>query len=55
VKLLLEKDVDIDSKGEYGQTPLSRAATYEKETIAKLLFEKDAQLDLKDNNGQTPL
>jgi ankyrin repeat protein len=54
VKLLLEKGVDVDSKDEYWQTPLSRAATYE-ETIAKLLFEKDAQLDLKDNNGQTPL
>jgi hypothetical protein len=56
VKLLLEKDVDVDSKDKaYGQTPLSWAAGNGHEAVVKLLLEKDIDVDSKDKYGRTPL
>jgi ankyrin repeat protein len=55
VKLLLEKNADIESKDDYGQTPLSWAARRGYEPVVKLLLEKNADIESKDNNGQTPL
>jgi hypothetical protein len=57
VKLLLEKDADIESKdSEYGRTPLSWAAENGHDGVVKLLLEKDADIESKDSEyGQTPL
>ena len=56
VKLLLEKDVDVDSKDSiYGQTPLSCAAENGHEGVVKLLLDKVADVDSKGKYGRTPL
>jgi ankyrin repeat protein len=47
VKLLLEKGSNLDSKSNYGWTPLSYAAEKGHEAV-KLLLEKDAALESKD-------
>ena len=49
------KEVNLDSRGDEGQTPLSRAAEGGHEGIVKLLLERKANPDLADNYGQTPL
>src|SRR5438270_13012869 len=47
VKLLLEKGVELESKGkEYGWTPLSRAVNHGHEAMVKLLLEKGAELEV---------
>jgi hypothetical protein len=53
--LLLEKDVDINKVGEYGDTPLLVAAETGNTEIVKLLLEKDADINKTDNIGHTPL
>ena len=45
----------LDSKDNYGQTPLSWAAENGHEAVVTLLLEKGAELESKDNYGQTPL
>ena len=40
VKLLVEKEADMESKDNNGQTPLSRAAGSGHEALVKLLLEK---------------
>ncbi len=55
VRLILEKDVELESKGIYGWTPLSRAATNGHETVVRLLLKKGADPESKDIYGQTPL
>ncbi|EMR87686.1 putative ankyrin repeat protein [Botrytis cinerea BcDW1] len=56
VKLLLERDADIESKdSEYGQTPLSWAAKNGYDAVVKLLLEKGADIDSKDSYARTPL
>jgi ankyrin repeat protein len=47
VKLLLKKDVDLDSKDtKYGQSPLSYAAEDRHEAVVKLLLETDVDLNI---------
>jgi ankyrin repeat protein len=47
---------DIDSKNDYGQTPLSWAAQGGHEAVVKLLLKTGkADVDSEDNCGQTPL
>ena len=55
VKLLLEKGADIESKDDYGRTPLSWAAEGGHKAVVKLLLEKGADMESKDDYGQTPL
>ena len=57
VKLLLDTGkVDVDSKDEYGRTPLWIAAENGHEAVVKLLLDTGkVDADSKDNNGQTPL
>ena len=51
----LKKHTDLESKDEYGQTPLSQAAGNGHEAVVKLLLDKDANLESKDEYGRTPL
>jgi ankyrin repeat protein len=45
VKLLLKKNADIESKDEYGRTPLSWAAKNDYERVVKLIqLAKSSQL-----------
>ncbi|RFU23836.1 hypothetical protein B7463_g12501, partial [Scytalidium lignicola] len=57
VELLLAKDdVDINSKDNDGQSPLTWAVQNEHEAIIELLLAKnDVDVNSKDNNGRTPL
>src|SRR5205085_323692 len=57
VKLLLARDnVEVDSKNNYGQTPLSWAAGQGHEAVVELLLSRsDVEADSKDHRGRTPL
>jgi ankyrin repeat protein len=55
VKLLLEKGVELESKGRGGRTPLSFAAEEGHEAVVKLLLDKGAQLESMDGDRRTPL
>ena len=57
VKQLLDKGADLESKDNYGRTPLSLAASYEHEAVVKLLLATGkVDVDSKDKNGsRTPL
>ena len=47
---------DVDSKDEFGRTPLSWAAEYGHSRVVKLLLDAHAEVDSKDDKyGQTPL
>jgi len=52
---LLENGHDLNSKDDYGQTPLSWAAEKGHAAVVMLLLEKGVKLETKDKNGQTPL
>ena len=49
------KDALLESKNNWGQTPLSYAAEKGHWAVVKLQLEKGAELESKDNWGQTPL
>jgi hypothetical protein len=55
VKLLLDKQADVDSKDGDGRTPLWWAAENGHEAVVKLLLDKQADVDSKDGDGRTPL
>ncbi|KAL3599795.1 hypothetical protein FPOAC2_04023 [Fusarium poae] len=56
VKLLLDKDAEIEAKDNGDRTPLSWAARSGREAIVKLLLDKGAEIEAKDSvYGQTPL
>ncbi|KAI9845534.1 MAG: hypothetical protein M1838_001702 [Thelocarpon superellum] len=57
VRLLVDRDdVEVDSKDQSGQTPLSWAARGGHEAVVKLLVDRDdVEADSKDYYGQTPL
>jgi ankyrin repeat protein len=55
VSLLLEKGADLESKDNFGQTPLGGAAEKGHEAVTRLLLENGADLESKDVFGQTPL
>ena len=46
MKLLLDKNADIESKSDSGQTPLSWAAEKGHEAVVKLLLDKNADVEL---------
>ncbi|KAH7114077.1 hypothetical protein EDB81DRAFT_862436 [Dactylonectria macrodidyma] len=56
VKLLLEKDADVEAKdSERGRTSLSWAVGNGHEAVVKLLLEKGANVESRDRDGRTPL
>ena len=57
VRLLSSRDdVAIDSRDEYGLTPLSRAAMRGRGAIVKLLLSRDdVAVDTRDNKDRTPI
>jgi hypothetical protein len=55
VKKLIAQGADVNSRNEYGMTPLHYAATLSTDEVAKLLIEAGAEVDAKDNKGYTPL
>ena len=55
MQLLLDKGADIESKDNYGQTPLSWAAERGHEAVVQLLLDKGADIESKDDDGRTPL
>ena len=55
MKLLLDKNADIESKDNFGQKPLSLAAGSGQEAVVKLLLDKNADIEYEDNYDYTPL
>ena len=56
VQRLLEEGADPNSKDDYSQTPLSRAAEEGHEVVVRLLLSRDdVAADSRDNEGRTPL
>ena len=55
VKFLLEKDCNIETKGNTGWTPLIYSSCYGQFEVTKLLLENGADIEAKDITGQTPL
>jgi ankyrin repeat protein len=49
VKLLLDKNADVESKDTNGRTPLSWAAEEGHEAVVKLLLDKNADIESKDD------
>ena len=47
--------LDVNSRDRHNRTPLSWAASNEREAVAKLLLEKGAELETKDKYNRTPL
>ena len=52
-KLLLDHGAAFELKN-FGETPLSVAARYGKDSIVKLFIERGADIEAKDNSGRTP-
>ncbi|KAI9037780.1 uncharacterized protein KD926_000043, partial [Aspergillus affinis] len=55
VQLLLEENVDIESKDSFRQTPLCQAAENGHQSIVKLLLEKNADVESKGHFDDTPI
>jgi len=55
VVLLLEKGIDIESKGTAGWTPLHQAVLGNHKDMVEFLINKGAQVNTKDANWGTPL
>ena len=55
VKLLLQKNVDIDTKTKTGQTPLMLALRYEFTDAVPLLLDRGAEVNVRTETGDTPL
>ncbi|KAH6718700.1 hypothetical protein BKA61DRAFT_652397 [Leptodontidium sp. MPI-SDFR-AT-0119] len=55
VALLLEKGAELETKDNYGRTPLSWATEHGHAAVVALLLEKGAELETKDNYSRTPL
>ena len=55
VRRLLENGAEVESKEDYGQTPLSLAAEHGHAAVVELLLQKGAEVESKNNCGQIPL
>ncbi|KAE8362702.1 hypothetical protein BDV27DRAFT_159526 [Aspergillus caelatus] len=53
--ILLEKNVNVESRDKSGQTPLSLAAIKGQGAVVKLLLEKNANIECQIDGGWTPL
>jgi ankyrin repeat protein len=54
LKLLLDRNADVESKDEYGLTPISHATGNGHEAVVKLLLDRNADIESKDEYGWTP-
>lgn len=55
VGLLLDSGVSLEARGEMGDTPLIRAASFGQTAAVKLLLQRGANVEAKDEGGNTPL
>jgi ankyrin repeat protein len=55
IKLLLEKNIDVNFADRYGTTPLMKASREEHYEIAKMLLEHGADVNAENKKGETPL
>ncbi|XP_021695049.1 uncharacterized protein LOC110674850 [Aedes aegypti] len=55
VKLLIDHNVNIDTKDDAGRTPLHRASRNGHHEVVKLLIDNGANVNTTDNEGWTPL
>ena len=55
IKLINDKNIDINYKDKDGYSPILAAAIKERTLIVKLLIEKGANVNDQDYRGQTPL
>jgi len=55
VKLLLDREVTINTEDRGGGTPLHRAAGSGYKAVVKLLLDREATIEAKDEEGGTPL
>lgn len=55
VKKLLEKEVDINIKDEYGDFALAFASFKGRKKIVELLIKAGADVNARDNEGNTPI
>jgi uncharacterized protein len=54
-KLLSRQDIDVNSRDDIGNTPLTEAARAQKTAIASLLLKRGAQVNIRNQMGMTPL
>jgi ankyrin repeat protein len=52
---LINNEVDVNAKDDYGCTPLHDAAEYSHLEIAEMLINRNPEMNALDNNGDTPL
>ena len=55
VELLINNEVDVNAKDDYGCTPLHDAAEYGHLEIAEMLIDRAPDVNALDNKGDTPL
>jgi len=55
VRLLVERDIDLDAVDRRGRTAVHGAARLARNDLITLLAENWAQVDIADTRGQTPL
>ena len=55
IQSFIQKELDIDTKDQYGKTPLYLAAKYGHTNVVSSLLEKGANVKTKDQYGKTPL
>lgn len=56
MKLLIDKNADVNSKDKFDSTPLHLASGYNpNEELVKFLLENNANVNAKDKDGWTPL
>ena len=46
---------NVNAKGNFGYTPLHKAAREGRQDIAELLIDKGAEINARNNEGETPL
>lgn len=55
IRLLLDKNADINAKDKGGNTPLHLAAYFGADDVVKLLIERGANLDIENNSRKKPI